>query len=214
VTSAFTAPHASTSLAVDVTPTMELLDQFRSDPALDGHRVTLLAIVAKALTIAVTHNPSLNARWDEAAGEIVEYRYVNLGLAAATPRGLLVPTIKDADRLRLADLADAITALTTSAREGTTTPADLAGGTITITNIGVLGVDSGTPILVPGQAAILATGAVRRRPWEFRDEIALRHVMTLTLSFDHRVVDGAEAAHFLTDVGAILAQPGSVLRMV
>ncbi|MBO9556030.1 dihydrolipoamide acetyltransferase family protein [Cellulomonas sp.] len=214
VTSAFTAPHASTSLTVDVTPTMELLDQFRADPALDGHRITLLAIVAKALTVAVAHNPSLNTHWDEAAGEIVEYRYVNLGLAAATPRGLLVPTIKDADRLRLADLADAITALTSSARDGTTTPADLAGGTITITNIGVLGVDSGTPILVPGQAAILATGAVRRRPWEYRDEIALRHVMTLTLSFDHRVVDGAEAAHFLTDVGAILANPGSVLRMV
>ncbi|GIG22707.1 dihydrolipoamide acetyltransferase component of pyruvate dehydrogenase complex [Cellulomonas chitinilytica] len=214
VTSAFTAPHASTSLTVDVTPTTELLEQFRSDRALDGHRITLLAIVAKALTIAVGRNPSLNARWDEDAGEIVEHRYVNLGLAAATPRGLLVPTIKDADRLGLADLADAISALTSAAREGTTTPSDLAGGTITITNIGVLGVDSGTPILVPGQAAILATGAVRRRPWEYRDEIALRDVMTLSLSFDHRLVDGAEAAHFLTDLGAILANPGSVLRMV
>ena len=214
VASAFTAPHASTSLTVDVTPTMELLETFRADRTLAGHRITLLTMVAKALTIALAHNPSLNARWDEAAGEIVQLGFVNLGIAAATPRGLLVPTIKDAGHLRLADLADAVTALTEAARAGTTTPADLSGGTITITNIGVFGVDTGTPILVPGQAAIVAVGAVRRRPWEHHDEIALRHVMTLSLSFDHRVVDGAEAAHLLTDLGAILADPGSVLRMV
>ena len=160
------------------------------------------------MTIALGRNPSLNAHWDDAAGEIVQYGYVNLGIAVATPRGLLVPSIKDADRLRLPDLADAIGALTEEARAGTTTPADLAGGTITITNIGVFGVDTGTPILVPGQAAILAMGAIRRQPWEFQDQIALRSVMTLSLSFDHRLVDGAEAAHFLTDVGAILARPG------
>ncbi|WP_028048996.1 dihydrolipoamide acetyltransferase family protein [Cellulomonas sp. URHD0024] len=214
VASAFTAPHASTSLTVDVTPTLELLEQLRGDPALAGHRISILTLAAKAVTIAIGLNPSLNARWDEAVGEIVQYGYVNLGIAADTRRGLLVPNVKDADRLRLAELADAIGALTEAARAGTTTPADLAGGTITITNIGVLGVDTGTPILVPGQAAILAMGAVRRRPWEFQDAIALRHVMTLSVSFDHRLVDGAEAAHFLTDVGAILARPGSVLRMV
>lgn len=139
---------------------------------------------------------------------------MNLGIAAATPRGLLVPCVKDADGLRLPELADAIEALTEAARAGTTTPGDLTGGTITITNIGVLGVDTGTPILVPGQAAILATGAIRRRPWEFHDELALRSVMTLSLSFDHRLADGAEAARFLVDVGAILARPGSVLGMV
>jgi pyruvate dehydrogenase E2 component (dihydrolipoamide acetyltransferase) len=214
VASAFTAPHASTSLTVDVTPTTELLEAFRADRALTGHRITLLTMVAKAMTIAVAHNPSLNARWDEAAGEIVQLGFVNLGIAAATPRGLLVPTIKDAGHLRLPDLADAITALTEAARAGTTTPADLSGGTITVTNIGVFGVDTGTPILVPGQAAIVAVGAVRRRPWEHHDEIALRDVMTLSVSFDHRVVDGAEAARFLTDLGAILANPGTVLRMV
>lgn len=214
VASAFTAPHASTSLTIDVTPTLELLEQFRDDRALAGHRISILTLVAKAVTIALRRNPTLNAHWDDAAGEIVEYGYVNLGIAAATPRGLLVPCVKDADGLRLPDLADAIGALTEAARAGTTTPADLAGGTITITNIGVLGVDTGTPILVPGQAAILAMGAVRRQPWEFQDAIALRHVMTLSVSFDHRLVDGAEAAHFLTDVGAILARPGSVLSMV
>lgn len=214
VSSAFTAPHASTSLTIDVTPTLELLEAFRADKALDGHRVTLLALVAKAVTIALGRNPSLNARWDEPAREIVQFGYVNLGIAAATPRGLVVPTIKDADRLKLPELADAITRLTDAARAGTTTPADLAGGTITITNIGVLGVDTGTPILVPGQAAILATGAVRRRPWELHDQIALRDVMTLSVSFDHRLVDGAEAARFLVDVAAILANPGKVLGMV
>ncbi|KQT01507.1 dihydrolipoamide acetyltransferase family protein [Cellulomonas sp. Leaf395] len=214
VASAFTAPHASTALTVDVTPTLELLEAFRSDRALEGHRVSILTIVAKAVTIAVGRNPSLNAHWDESAGEIVQYGYVNLGIAAATPRGLLVPSIKDADGLTLPDLADAIGRLTQDARDGTTTPADLAGGTITITNIGVFGVDTGTPILVPGQAAILAMGAIRRQPWEFQDQIALRSVLTLSLSFDHRLVDGAEAAHFLADVGEILARPGSVLRMV
>ncbi|MDM7832506.1 dihydrolipoamide acetyltransferase family protein [Cellulomonas edaphi] len=214
VASAFTAPHASTSLTVDVTPSLELLDQLRADRAFAGHRLTILTLVAKAMTLALGRNPSLNARWDERAGEIVELGYVHLGIAAATPRGLLVPSIKDADCLRLAELADAIDALADAARAGRTTPADLAGGTITVTNIGVFGVDTGTPILVPGQAAILAMGAVRRRPWEFQDEIALRQIMTLSLSFDHRVVDGAEAARFLADVGGILARPGSVLTMV
>ncbi|GEL98730.1 dihydrolipoamide acetyltransferase family protein [Cellulomonas terrae] len=214
VASAFTAPHASTSLTVDVTPTLELLEAFRADRALQGHRISILTLVAKAVTIAVGRNPSVNAHWDEAAGEIVQYGFVNLGIAAATPRGLLVPCIKDADHLRLPALADAIAHLTEEARAGTTTPADLAGGTITITNIGVFGVDTGTPILVPGQAAILATGAIRRQPWEFQDQVALRSVMTLSLSFDHRLVDGAEAARFLADVGTILARPGAVLGMV
>ncbi|RHA38146.1 dihydrolipoamide acetyltransferase family protein [Cellulomonas rhizosphaerae] len=214
VASAFTAPHASTSVTVDVTPTLELLEHFRADRAMAGHRLTILTLVAKAVTIALGRNPSLNARWDEAAGEIVEHAYVNLCIAAATPRGLLVPSIKDAERLRLPELADAIDSLTEAARAGTTTPADLTGGTITITNIGVFGVDTGTPILVPGQAAILAIGTIRRQPWEFQDEIALRHVMTLSVSFDHRLVDGAEAAHFLTDVAGILARPGSVLSLV
>ncbi|MBO3084702.1 dihydrolipoamide acetyltransferase family protein [Cellulomonas fengjieae] len=214
VASAFTAPHASTSLTVDVTPTLELLTELRRDPSLEGHRLTILTVVAKAVTLALRVHPALNAHWDELAGEIVQYDYVHLGVAVATPRGLLVPTVKDADRMRLPELADAVAALTEAARSGTTTPGDLAGGTITITNIGVFGVDTGTPILVPGQAAILAMGAIRRQPWEFQDRVALRSVLTLSLSFDHRLVDGAEAARFLADVGSILARPGSVLRMV
>ncbi|MBB2921784.1 dihydrolipoamide acetyltransferase family protein [Cellulomonas cellasea] len=214
VASAFTAPQATVFLTVDVTPTLELLDDLRRDRALAGHRLTLLTVVAKAVTIAVARTPEVNSRWDEAAGEIVQPHYVNLGIAAATPRGLLVPNVKDADRLRLDALADALTDLTERARAGTTPPADLVGGTITITNVGVFGIDAGTPILNPGESAILAVGAARRRPWEHRDQIALRSVVTLAVTFDHRVVDGEQAARFVSDVGAVLANPGSVLAMV
>ncbi|MGW6130661.1 dihydrolipoamide acetyltransferase family protein [Cellulomonas sp. NPDC055163] len=214
VASAFTAPQATVFLTVDVTPTLELLDDLRRDRALAGHRLGLLTVVAKAVTIAVARTPEVNARWDEAASEIVQPHYVNLGIAAATPRGLLVPNVKDADRLHLGALADALTDLTERARAGTTPPADLVGGTITITNVGVFGIDAGTPILNPGEAAILAVGAVRRRPWEHRDAIALRSVVTLAVTFDHRVVDGEQAARFVADVGAVLARPGSVLAMV
>jgi pyruvate dehydrogenase E2 component (dihydrolipoamide acetyltransferase) len=171
-------------------------------------------MVAKALCIAVDRTPDVNARWDEQAGEIVQFGAVNLGIAAATPRGLVVPNIAHADRLTLAELADALGQLTELARSGRTAPAQLTGGTITITNVGVFGVDAGTPILNPGEAAILAMGAVRRMPWEYRGEIALRQVMTLSLSFDHRMVDGEQGSRFLTDIGAILAEPGLVLTMV
>ena len=214
VSSAFTAPHVSEFLTVDVTPTMELLESIKANRAFAGHRINILTIVAKAITIAIARNPSLNSRWDEAAGEIVQFGYVNLGIAAATGRGLIVPNIKDADRLDLVGLADAIGALTETARAGTTSPADLGGGTISITNIGVFGIDAGTPILNPGEAAILAMGAIRRQPWEFHGEIALRSVMTLSLSFDHRLVDGEQGSRFLADVGAILANPGMSLTMV
>jgi 2-oxoisovalerate dehydrogenase E2 component (dihydrolipoyl transacylase) len=164
--------------------------------------------------IALRRNPALNARWDEASQEIVTFNYVNLGIAAATPRGLTVPNIKDADALSLHQLAEALTDLTDTARAGKTAPGDLSGGTISITNIGVFGIDAGTPILNPGEAAILAMGAVRTMPWEYRGEVALRQVLTLSLSFDHRLVDGEQGSRFLADVGAILAEPGMVLTMV
>jgi 2-oxoisovalerate dehydrogenase E2 component (dihydrolipoyl transacylase) len=211
VRSAFTAPHVTEFLTVDVTPTTELVAQLREKT---GQRVTMLSIVSKALCIAVGRNPSLNSRWDEAAQEIVEFGYVNLGIAVATPRGLMVPNIQDADALSLAELTSVLADLATTARDGLTTPASLSGGTISITNVGVFGIDAGTPILNPGEAAILAMGAVRRTPWEFRGEIALRDVMTLSLSFDHRLVDGEQGSRFLTDVGAILSNPGMVLTMV
>ena len=214
VSSAFSAPHATVFLTLDVSPTMELIAALRANRAFAGAKLTLLAVVAKALCIAVRRSPALNSRWDEAAGEIVQFGYVSLGIAVATPRGLIVPTIPDADGLTLAELAAAIGELATTARAGLTSAAQLSGGTISVTNIGVFGVDAGTPILNPGEAAILAVGAVRRLPWEYRGEIALREVVTLSLSFDHRLVDGEQGARFLSDIGAILAEPGMVLTMV
>uniref|UniRef100_UPI00048766B6 dihydrolipoamide acetyltransferase family protein n=1 Tax=Arthrobacter sp. H5 TaxID=1267973 RepID=UPI00048766B6 len=214
VASAFTAPHVTEFLTVDVTPTMELVAKLKSSRAFAHTRVTPLTVVAKALCIAVDRNPTVNSRWDGDAGEIVQHHFVNLGIAAATPRGLMVPNIKDADGLGLKELATALTTLTETARAGKTSPAHLAGGTISITNVGVFGIDAGTPILNPGEAAILAMGSVRRTPWEYQGEIALRQVMTLSLSFDHRLVDGEQGSRFLADIGTILSDPGMVLTMV
>jgi len=213
VASAFTAPHATVFLTVDVTPSMKLLEKLRSRKEYDGVRLTPLVLAAKAVCLALRRHPEMNARWDEAAREIIRYRYVNLGIAAATPRGLMVPNIKDAQDLGVRELALAISDLAGTARDGRTPPAALTGGTISISNVGVFGVDAGTPILNPGEAAILALGAVRKQPWEHEGGIALRHVTTLSLSFDHRLVDGAEGAAFLRDIGEVLAEPAMVLAM-
>ncbi|MDQ0732749.1 dihydrolipoamide acetyltransferase family protein [Arthrobacter sp. B1I2] len=214
VQSAFTAPHATEFLTVDVTPSLDLLAKLKNSREFTGIKLTPLTLAAKAVLIALRRNPALNSRWDEENQEIVTFNYVNLGIAAATPRGLTVPNIKDADTMGLPQLAQALTALAETARAGRTTPADLSGGTISITNIGVFGIDAGTPILNPGEAAILGLGAVRTMPWEYRGEVALRQVLTLSLSFDHRLVDGEQGSRFLADVGAILAEPGMVLTMV
>jgi pyruvate dehydrogenase E2 component (dihydrolipoamide acetyltransferase) len=207
VASAFSAPHVTVFLTVDVSRTLELVAALKGR----GEAASMLAVVAKALCLAVPRNPTVNSHWDEAAGEIVEYDAVNLGIAVATPRGLMVPNIRDAQALSLGALTDAIGDLARTARDGATSPAALSGGTITISNVGVFGVDAGTPILNPGEAAILAIGAVRRMPWEHRGELALRDVMTLSLSFDHRLVDGEQGARFLADIGAVLTEPGMVL---
>lgn len=213
VESAFSAPHVTVFHTVDVTGTMDLLSSLRADRSLAEHRLGPLAVVAKAVCLALGRNPELNSRWDDHAGEIVRHTYVDLGIAAATDRGLLVPHIRDADRMTLIELADALTTLAETARAGRTSPAELAGGTFSISNIGVFGIDAGTPILPPGQSGILAIGAIRRRPWEFEGELALRHTMTLSLSFDHRMVDGAEGARFLKDVADILETPGRALLL-
>ena len=214
VRSAFGAPQATVFLTVDVTLTTELVARLRTRPEFADARPGLTAVVAKALLLAIRRTPEVNSRWDEASNEIVQAEYVHLGMAAATPRGLLVPVIRDADGMTLGGLADAIRQLAETARAGRTAPADLSGSTITITNVGVFGVDAGTPILTPGEAAILAVGAVRRQPWEHDGDIALREVLTLALTFDHRIVDGEQASRFLADVGRILSDPASVLALV
>ena len=214
VRSAFTAPQATVFLTVDATPTMELVDRLRSRSEFADSRPGFLAVVSKALCLAVRRTPEVNARWDDDAQEIMQFGAVSLGIAAATPRGLMVPTIPGASALTLAELAQGIRQLAETARAGRTPPERLTGSTITITNVGVFGVDAGTPILTPGEAAILAVGAVRRQPWEHDGGIALRQVVTFALTFDHRVVDGEQAARFLADIGRIIADPAAVLTMV
>jgi pyruvate dehydrogenase E2 component (dihydrolipoamide acetyltransferase) len=157
--------------------------------------------------LAVRRNPEVNASWDGATGEIVYFDYVHLGIAAATPRGLVVPKIRDADRMPLRELALALEELASAAREGRTAPGDMLDGTITITNIGVFGIDTGTPILNPGESAILALGAIRERPWVVDGTVVARQVCQLALSVDHRVVDGQQGSQFLADVAALLTNP-------
>lgn len=211
VTSAFTAPHVTVFHTVDVTRTMKLVARLREDREFRDVRVTPLLIAAKALLLAVRRHPDVNASWDEAAQEIVYKHYVNLGIAAATPRGLVVPNIKDAHRLGLHDLALGLADLTATARAGRTTPRDMSDGTITITNVGVFGIDTGTPILNPGEAAILAFGAIREQPWVHKGKIRVRHVTQLALSVDHRLVDGELGSRVLADVAAVLADPAQAL---
>jgi pyruvate dehydrogenase E2 component (dihydrolipoamide acetyltransferase) len=207
VASAFTAPHVTEFVTVDVTATMDLVARLRGLPDFAGVKVSPLLVVARALLLAVRRHPMLNSSWDEAAQEIVVHGAVNLGIAAATPRGLIVPNIKGAEALRLPDLARALEELTTTARSGKTSPADMQHGTITITNVGVFGVDNGTPIINPGEAAILCFGAVRDMPWVHQGELAIRKVTQLSLSFDHRIVDGQLGSQFLADLAALLVDP-------
>ncbi|MFI5429541.1 dihydrolipoamide acetyltransferase family protein [Aeromicrobium sp. UC242_57] len=205
--SAFTAPHVTLFLTVDVTRTMDLLARLKAHRDWSDVRLTPLVLVARALLMAIRRYPGINARWDETAQEIVEPHYVNLGLAAATPRGLIVPNVKGADELDLRGLAAAVAELVATARAGKTSPEQMSRGTITITNIGALGVDAGTPILNPGEAAILAFGNVRDMPWVVEGELQVRKVTQLALSFDHRLVDGELGSNVLATLGRLLEDP-------
>ncbi|MFD3564670.1 dihydrolipoamide acetyltransferase family protein [Streptomyces sp. NPDC058686] len=205
--SAFTAPHVTEFVTVDVTRTMKLVEELKADKEMQGLRVNPLLLIAKALLVAIKRNPEISASWDEAAQEIVRKHYVNLGIAAATPRGLIVPNIKDAHAKTLPELASALGELVATAREGKTSPGAMQGGTVTITNVGVFGVDTGTPILNPGESAILAVGAIKLQPWVHKGKVKPRQVTTLALSFDHRLVDGELGSKVLADVAAILEQP-------
>ncbi|WP_030177555.1 dihydrolipoamide acetyltransferase family protein [Streptomyces sp. NRRL S-813] len=207
VGSAFTAPHVTEFVTVDVTRTMRLVEELKQDKDMQGLRVNPLLLIAKALLVAIKRNPEINASWDEAGQEIVLKHYVNLGIAAATPRGLIVPNIKDAHVKTLPQLAEALGELVSTAREGKTSPAAMQGGTVTITNVGVFGVDTGTPILNPGESAILAVGAIKLQPWVHKGKVKPRQVTTLALSFDHRLVDGELGSKVLADVAAVLEQP-------
>ena len=211
VSSAFTAPHVTEFLQVDVTGTMSALRRVRELPDFAELRVSPLLFAARALLIAVARHPLVNSSWDAAAEEIVVKHYVNLGIAVAAERGLIVPNIKHADTMTLPELARSLQALTETGRAGKATPADLTGGTITITNVGVFGVDAGTPILTPGETAILAFGQVKDSPWVVDGQLAVRKACTLSLSFDHRIVDGELGSAVLRDVGSMLEDPVRML---
>lgn len=212
VASAFTAPHVTEWVTLDVSATMDLVERLKASRDFVDVKVSPTLVVARAVCLALRRTPELNATWDEAAQEIVVKDDVNLGIAAATDRGLVVPNIPAAQALDLHALAEALAELTATARAGRTQPAQMSGGTFTITNIGVFGVDAGTPILNPGESGILAVGAIERRPWvDEHDAVVPRWVTTLALSFDHRVVDGQQGSRFLADVAAILRDPAMAL---
>ena len=213
VGSAFTAPHVTEWVTIDATRTMKMVERLRTSRDFRDLRVSPLLVIARAVCAAVRRTPEVNATWDDSAGEIVLKHYVNLGIAAATPRGLVVPNIKDADAMSAVELARALGELAGTARSGRTQPAEMSGGTFTITNVGVFGVDAGTPILNPGESGILCVGAIRRKPWVVGNRVKPRWVTTLALSFDHRVVDGEQGSKFLGDVAAIVEDPGNALLM-
>ena len=209
VKSAFSAPHVSVFVDVDATRTMEFVKRLKASPDFAGIKVSPLLIMAKAMMWAVRRNPTVNSTWTDT--EIIVHHYVNFGFAAATPRGLVVPNIKNAQDLSLRELAQAIEAMTITARDGKLQPADMADGTITITNIGVFGMDTGTPILNPGEVAIVALGTIKQKPWVVDGEVRPRFVTTLGGSFDHRVVDGDVASRFLADVASVIEEPALLL---
>lgn len=209
VGSAFSAPHVSVFVDLDATRTMEFVKRLKNSPDFAGIRVSPLLIAAKAVIWAVRRNPTVNSTWTDK--EISVHHYVNLGIAAATPRGLVVPNIKDAHTLSLRDLATALEQLTITARDGRTQPSEMAGGTFTITNLGSFGMDTGTPILNPGEAGILALGTIKQKPWVVDGEVRPRFVTTLGGSFDHRVVDGDVVSRFVADVASVLEEPALLL---
>ncbi|QIS24022.1 2-oxo acid dehydrogenase subunit E2 [Nocardia terpenica] len=214
VASARGIPQASTFVTTDFTASMELLDHLRSTDTFAGLTLTPLALVAKATLVALAEFADLNSFWDEERREIVTKHYVNLGIAVATDRGLLVPNIKEAQSLSLRELCREIVWLADVARAGTATPADLRGGTFTISNVGVFGVDTGVPLVNPGEGAILCLGSIRKRPWVYRDELAVRWVTTLGISFDHRMIDGELGARFLSTIASLLEDPLTLLGRV
>jgi len=209
VRSMFSAPHVSVFVDVDATRTMDFVKRLKASPDFAGIKVSPLLVMVKAMMWAVQRNPTVNSTWTEE--EIIVHHYVNMGVAAATPRGLIVPNVKEAHTLGLRDLAVALEQLTLTAREGKTKPEDMAGGTITITNLGSFGVDTGTPILNPGEVTIVALGTIKPKPWVVDGEVRARMVTTVAASFDHRVVDGDVASRFVADVASVMEEPALLL---
>ncbi|MBW4030160.1 MAG: 2-oxo acid dehydrogenase subunit E2 [Acidobacteria bacterium] len=204
-------PQASVWTRVDATKTVDLLNALKGHPNFAGVRLSALTIVALAVCDAARHFPGINSSFDAPNNEVVLRRYVNLGIAADTPRGLVVPNIKDADQLDLAAMARQLTALVEKARDATTSPAEMAATTITITNVGPFGVDGAMAILPPGTGAIVCVGQVAKAPWIVDDVVVARHVVEISMTFDHRQIDGALASRVLAHIGRFLEDPATAL---
>jgi len=202
-------------LTCDVTPTMDLVARLRADRAFRGLRVSPLTVWCKAVTLAMRRTPVVNASWDDETGQIVHHEQVNLGIAAATPRGLMVPVVRDAQDMTMLDLAQELTRIIAVAKEGRLQPADYTGGTFSITNVGVFGLNAGTPVVNRDESAILVLGSIDRRPWVVGtgddERIVPRWVTTMSLGFDHRLIDGEQGSTFLHDLAEILSDPTAAL---
>jgi pyruvate dehydrogenase E2 component (dihydrolipoamide acetyltransferase) len=209
VRSKFEAPHVSVFVDVDATRTMDFVKRLKASPDFQGIRISPLLLMARAVIWAVQRNPTVNSSWTDK--DIIVHHYVNLGIAAATPRGLIVPNVKEAHTLNMKQLAMALEGLTVTARDGKTTPEDMSNGTITITNLGSFGVDTGTPIINPGEVSIVALGTIKQKPWVVDGQVEVRYVTTIGASFDHRVVDGDVASRFLADIASIIEEPALLL---
>ena len=188
-------PAAACWVECDATALMALRDELAAAHA--GVKLTPLAIMLRCSVVALHDIPQLNASFDAQARQIVQHDAIHLGVATQTDRGLLVPVIRDAGQRSILDLATAVQMAATQARDNTLTPAQMLGGTFTVSNYGAFGVDGGTPIVNHPQAAILGIGRIMPRPWVVGDQVEVRQIVQLSLTFDHRVCDGAEAAGYL-----------------
>jgi 2-oxoisovalerate dehydrogenase E2 component (dihydrolipoyl transacylase) len=211
-------PEATCSRTADLTDLWELRKALTEQARQDGFdvKVTPFALVMRAAVLALRRFPTLNASIDRDAGEIRLIEHVNLGFAADTDRGLMVPNIKDAHTKSTLQLAMELAELAGKARDGSVSPGELTGGTFTVNNYGAFGNDEGNPIINHPEGAILGIGAIRKRPWVVEaehgeDELAVRRVATFTLAFDHRICDGGEAGRFVTYVADLCEQPSRIL---
>jgi 2-oxoisovalerate dehydrogenase E2 component (dihydrolipoyl transacylase) len=197
-------PHVTTFLTVDA----HWLEAFRSElAAKHGERVGALPIIVRALAEVVIRHPLLNASFDESAAEVRVYRQCHVGIAVDTERGLLVPVVRDVRSKGILDIGEEIGQLAHAARNGSIQPDQMSGGTITVTNVGSFGADFGTPIINHPEGAILATGVIEPRALVVDGDVVARPAMTLSLSFDHRLLDGAEAGRAMRGLGDFLESP-------
>ncbi|WP_109004625.1 dihydrolipoamide acetyltransferase family protein [Streptomyces rishiriensis] len=202
-------PDATCWVDADAT---ELMRARTAMNAAGGPKISLLALLARICTAALTRFPELNSTVDQAAREVVQFDQVHLGFAAQTERGLVVPVVRDAQARDVEGLTAEFARLTEAGRQGRLTPAELTGGTFTLNNYGVFGVDGSTPIINHPEAAMLGVGRIVPRPWVHEGELAVRQVVQLSLTFDHRVCDGGTAGGFLRHVADCVEQPAVLLR--